>query len=116
MSSPSNPKYCVNLSFETIKLPPVTDILVLARKHPQGKNGVMESFKFIAPDEFEMFEIGEESHVEAVLINKKIMKKLPAQKIIEILKTNVFPYISEGEAVKVDFSVAISFNSILGEF
>ena len=82
----------VNLKFEAIKLPPVRDILVLGRKHPQGKNGVMESFKFIAPDEFEMFDIGDDvPTVEAILVNKKILKRLAIDKVISILKEYVFP-------------------------
>ena len=108
--------YQVNLDFEAIKLPPVTDILVLGRKHPQGKQGVMESFRFIAPNEFEMIEVGKDvEHVEAVLINKKILKRMPQEKVLNILSKFVFPYVLKGEAVKVNFSVRLSFSSIKGE-
>ena len=57
MTTGSGAKYSINLSFSPIKLPPVTDILVLAKKYPQGKIGVSEAFKLIAPDEFEMISI-----------------------------------------------------------
>lgn len=111
-----NRKYSVNLSFEAIKLPPVTDILVLARKHPQGKVGVMESFRFMAPDEFEMLEIGEDTdNVEAVLVNRKIANRMPVDEIVKILRQHVFPYVSRGEAIKVNFGVKLTFDSIEGE-
>jgi len=110
------PGYTVHLDFEAIKLPPVTDILVLGRKHPQGKLGVMESFKFIAPDEFDMVEVDDESVcVEAVLINKKILKRMPSSEVISILSQYVFPYVTRGEAIKVDFTVKLSFSAIKGE-
>jgi hypothetical protein len=113
MTTPQ-PKYTVSLSLEAIKLPPVSDILVLAKKHPQGKVGVMESFRFIAPDEFEMIDIDDEDEtVEAVLVNKRILKRLPANEVIAILKTNVFPYVSRGEAVKVDFSVKLFWEGVV---
>lgn len=109
--------YSVSLNFETIKLPPVSDILVLGIKHPQGKQGVMESFRFIAPDEFDMVEIDDDFHdiVDAVLINKKILKRLPADEIISILEKNVFPYMSKGEAIKVNLKVIMDFKNIQGE-
>ncbi|MBN2494106.1 MAG: hypothetical protein JXR96_05915 [Deltaproteobacteria bacterium] len=116
MSEKAKPQYLVSLSLEPIKLPPVSDILVLAKRHPQGKIGVMESFKFIAPDEFEMIDIDEgDETVEAVLINKKILKRLPQNEILATLKKYVFPHVSKGEAVKVDFSVKLIWEGIVGD-
>jgi hypothetical protein len=108
------PHRTVNLSFETIKLPPVSDVLVLARKHPQGKIGVMESFRFIAPDEFEMIEVSndEDEIVEAVLVNKKILRRLDATDLLKILKLHVFPFVSRGEAVKVDLHIILSWEGL----
>ena len=51
--------YTANLDFETIKLPPVTDILVLGKKVPQGKQGILHSFELILPDTFVLHEINE---------------------------------------------------------
>ena len=109
--------YNVTLEFAAIKLPPVTDILVLGRKHPQGKQGVMESFRFTAPDEFEMFDIGdEEPNVEAVLIHNRILKRLPKDEVIRVLQKYVFPFVTRGEAVNVDFHVKMRFESVKGDF
>lgn len=109
-------QYSVTMSFHSIKLPPVTDILILGKKFPHGKIGVSEAFKLIAPDEFDMYEINEESDIiEAVLINRMILKRMPAEKVIDILRQKVFPYVSKGEAIKVDFTVTMSFDNIQGE-
>lgn len=108
-------QYNVHMSFHSIKLPPVTDILILGKKFPHGKVGVSEAFKLIAPDEFDMFEIDEDDVVEAVLINRTILKRMPAEKVIELLRQKVFPYVSKGEAIKVDFTVTINFENIMGK-
>jgi len=50
--------------------------------------------------------------VEAILINKKIIKRLPAQEIIKILKDKVFPYLTTTEIVKVDFEVVVIYKDI----
>ena len=109
--------YTVNLDFEPIKLPPVTDILVVGKKVPQGKNGILRSFDLILPDVFELIDEGECAHenVEAVIINKSILSKLPKDKVINILKEYVFPYVTKGESLKVNFNVRICYRNISGE-
>lgn len=104
-------RYSINLRFEEIKLPPFQDILVLGKNAPQGKIGLGKSFELLVPNGFAIIEINDDN-VEAVFINKKILAKIAADKIIEILKSKVFQFISEGELIKVDFKVAISYTNI----
>ncbi len=105
--------YRISLGFRPVSLPPVRDILVLGKKFPQGKAGVMECFRFIAPDEFEMFDI-EDGGVaaEAVLINKRLLRRMPAERVIAVLEQHVFPYMSNGEAINVDFEVKINITGL----
>ena len=108
----SKPRYSISVKSQVIELPPVHDVLVLAKKHPHGKEGVMGAFRFIAPDEFEMFSIDDVCVVEAVMINKKILGRLPPEKVIDLLRTYVFPYVSPGEALNVDLDIEMSFEGI----
>lgn len=103
----------VLLSFEGVSLPPFRDILLLGRKCPHGKSGVSKCLRLLEPDGFEMIEVEHET-VEAMLVSKRILKRMPAKKITEILKEKVFPYITKGEIIKVDFHVRISFDIIEG--
>jgi hypothetical protein len=109
--------YTVNLDFEVIKLPPVTDILVLGKKVPQGKQGILHSFELILPDTFAMFEINDSEfrQIDAIIVNKTILAKMPMNEIVKILGESVFPYISQGETIKVNFSVHIYQKNITGE-
>lgn len=116
MPNSNSAKFSVDMSFSSIKLPPVTDILVLAKKYPQGKVGVSEAFKLIAPDEFEMISIedSEDEVIDAVLINKKILKRLKTDVVMKLLEEHVFPYVLKGEAVNVDFHVTLRYENIKG--
>jgi len=109
--------YTIDLDFEVIKLPPVTDILVLGKKVPQGKNGILRSFDLILPDVFDLIDGSECEHenIEAVIINKSILNKLPKDKILNILREYVFPYTAKGEAIKVNFNVRIYYKNISGD-
>ena len=104
-------KYTIDLNFEQIKLPPFQDILILARNSPQGKIGLTKSFELLLPNGFELIDV-EDELIEAVFVQKNILHKVPAEKVINILREYVFPFISEGELVKVDFNVKISVNHI----
>lgn len=108
-------KYTIQLGFEEIRLPPFEDILILGKKCPQGKVGIYKSFEYLIPNEFEVFEI-EDEIVEAVFINKRLLKKMDKGKIINILKDKVFPFVSDNELLKVDFRLQISYDLIEGEY
>lgn len=107
----SNIKYSINLSFEEIKLPPFQDILVVGKNSPQGKIGFSKSFELLVPNGFQIVEVND-GKVEAVFINKKLLTKMSSEKIIDILKSKVFQFISEYELLKVDFKVSISYTTI----
>jgi hypothetical protein len=108
-----NTRFNVSLSFEGIRFPPFEDILLLGRRCPQGKAGVSKCLNLIAPEKFELVEI-DDPIVEAMLINKIIIKRMPVEKVIDILKAKVFPFITTGEIVRVDFNVTIYLNGIEG--
>lgn len=107
------PKFNVSLAFSAIKLPPFQDILLLGRKCPHGKAGVSKCLNLLVPENFQMVEIDDPT-VEAMLVSKQVLKRMPAEKIIEILREKVFPYITVGEIIKVDFDITIYFENIEG--
>ncbi len=115
MKDESTGKFSVHLSFEEVRLPPFEDILILGKKCPQGKIGVYKSFELLIPNEFETFEI-EDEIIEAIFVNKRILKKIDKNKIITILREKVFPYVSASEILKVDFKLRIFYDSVKGEF
>ena len=82
----NNRKYSIKLSFEEIRLPPFEDILVLGKKNPQGKIGLYKSFELLVPNEFEVFEV-DDKVVEAIFINKRLLKKLIRVKSYLFFKT-----------------------------
>lgn len=107
----NNIKYSVTLSFEEIRLPPFEEILVLGKNSPHGKTGISKSFDLLIPNGFEIIDT-QHGNVDCVFVNKRILAKIPKEKILKILETNVFPYVSEREILKVDFKVMISFTVV----
>lgn len=102
-------KYSINLSFQEIKLPPFDEILILGKNSPHGKFGISKSFELLIPNGFKIIEV-EHNTVEAIFVNNRILVKLSEEKLLKLLTEKVFPYISEGELVKVDLKLSLSYS------
>ncbi len=103
--------YSIDIRIEEIKLPPFDEILILGKKSHHGKMGILKSFELLAPNGFELVEVDHE-FVQAVFINRRIIKKISRESVLKILEERVFPYISEGELLKVDLKITIIQNFI----
>jgi hypothetical protein len=111
MSDPEVKKFSVQLGFEEITLPPFEDILILGKKCSQGRIALSRSFEMMVPNEFEVFEI-DSPVIEAVFVNKRILKKMDKDYIFPILEEKVFPFVSESEILKVDFKLRVFYDTI----
>lgn len=106
-----NLKYAISINFEEIKLPPFQDILIVGRNCSQGKIGLTKSFEMLVPNGYESIET-DDDRVELVFINKHILKKMTTLSVMSILEKNVFPFVSEGELIRVDFKINISIDNL----
>lgn len=107
-------RYKLDLSFYTIELPPFHDVLVLSKKCPHGLKGLSACFGLLVPDGYEYIEIDEMS-IEAIIVSKKLLKRLSLEKITDVLREYVFPHLNGGEITRVDFSVKIHIDNIEGK-
>lgn len=105
--------YGIDISFETLKLPLQHDVLILARNAAQGKRGLGRSLELLAPGTFQSFEsdMGHEG-IEAVYINRRMLTKIPVERIMHILQQHVFEHVGEGELLQVDMQVRISMSNL----
>lgn len=104
--------YTVNLEFQEVKLPPFRDVLVVAKNARQGKIGLAKSFELLIPNGFEVLE-PEDDCVEVVFVHRNVLAKLNKERVLSILSKNVFPFISIGEIIKVDFNIHIAVKNIV---
>ncbi len=103
---PSLNSFSIEIKMEEIKLPPFDEILVLGKNSSHGKMGIMKSFELFAPNGFEMIEV-DHLLVDAVFVNRRILNKITKPAVLKILEDRIFPFISEGELLKVDFKITI---------
>ncbi len=100
-------RYEVRLDFEAVKLPPVTDILVLGSRYTHGKLGIFESFRFLVPDQYDFYDVDNPKHpnIGSVVVSKQVVRRLAYPQVEKVLAEHVFPFLDESEAVNVNFTV-----------
>ena len=105
--------YGIDISFETLNLPLQHDVLILAKNASQGKRGLGRSLELLAPGTFHPVD-SEMSHegIEAVYVNRRILTKIPVERIMYILQQHVFEHVSEGELMQVDMRVRIAMSNL----
>jgi len=84
---------------------------VLGKNSPHGKQGISKSFELLIPNGFDIID-SDHGNVDCVFVNKRILSKMPKERILKILEKSIFPYVSEKEILKVDFKVKISYNIV----
>lgn len=109
--SDTEARHAIKLSFETIQLPPFRDVLILGRSAVHGRTGLSRALQLLAPDHFETIDI-QEGNVEAVYISRQLLNKISQEKMIQALSKKVFPYVTEGELIKVDVKVDVVANTV----
>ncbi|WP_374741742.1 hypothetical protein [Parapedobacter sp. 2B3] len=105
--------YGIDISFETLELPLQHDVLILAKNGTQGKRGLGRSLELLAPGTFQSID-AEAGHggIEAVYVNRRILTKIPVERIMRILQQHVFEHVGEGELIQVDMHVRISMSNL----
>ena len=103
--------HIVRLKFEEVKLPQSIEILVVGKNSFPGKMAVLKSLELLSPDSFETIE-SDHDMVEAVIVNKKVLRKLSKKNVGQALAEKVFPFISEGELLMVELKTTILGSSI----
>lgn len=101
----------VEISFEEIKLPPFQEILIVGKQSPQGKLGILKSFELLSPNGFTLIEI-EDENIEAIFVNKHILKKITEAEVVALLSERVFPFVSSDELVRVDMKLKVHYSGI----
>lgn len=75
-------KYSISLSFQEIKPPPLDEILILGKNSLHGKHRISKSFELLIQNRFNDIEV-EDEKVEAIFVNKRIVAKLPKEKLVK---------------------------------
>jgi hypothetical protein len=107
-----NREFSINLKFDSIEIPPFRDVLILGTKCPYGKSGLEKGFQLLSIDLFTVIEVKDDDVVAFVFINNYLLNKIPQEEILDILKENVFPFMSDTETIRVDLDLSISIKNI----
>jgi len=96
----------IHLRCSRFELPPVRDAVVLGRRAPVGAKALFQALEDMAPG---MYELIETDHpvIEAVIIRRSEIRKIPKEKIIPLLIRRVAPFMDETDAMRVELDITL---------
>lgn len=93
----------VNVRIREFGIPPVQDALVLGRGAPIGAEAMKRAVTLLHVAQFEMIET-EDPVVEAVIVRASILRKIPRDRLLDLVLMRVKPFMAKDEVMLLDVS------------
>ena len=96
----SEPRVSVRATVRAFRIPPVHDALVIGRDAPIGAVALHEALGLIVNEEFTRLPAAEEG--PEVLVRSAILRRLPAERLRNLIRTDIEPLMSSHEILHLD--------------
>jgi hypothetical protein len=92
----------ITMKMREFVIPPITDALVLGRKAPIGIEAMQRALTLLHIAPFVPIQIKEDEVIEAILVREAMLKKIPEEKLIEVVQGRVKSFMSPEEVIHLD--------------
>ncbi len=86
-------------------LPPVKSALVIGRKSIIGPEAFRRALQEMMPDAFLAFEVADHEVVQTVLINVKHTRRIPTEKLVDLIVRNAETMMDPTEALAIELDI-----------
>ncbi len=98
----------IRTELREFRIPPVKDGLVLGKRAPIGCVAIRKALDLLTPNHYEHIELKNDDVLSDVLIRKAILNRLPEEKLVEFVKKNIKPLMTETEVLHLELEVIIN--------
>jgi hypothetical protein len=102
----------VKMKLRVFTVPPFNDALVIGKNAPIGSEAWRRALVLLQVAPFESIKIDDEV-VEEILIQKRIMKKIPRENLVAIVLKKVKPFMTPEEVIHLDIGVELSIDEVI---
>ncbi|MFQ5708654.1 MAG: hypothetical protein ACE5HO_14460 [bacterium] len=97
----------VRASLKEFAIPPVKDGLVLGKNSPIGCVAIRKALALLTPNHFEHIEF-EDEVLSDIIIRKALLNRIPQQKLIDFVKRNIKPLMTDAEILHLNMEIIIN--------
>lgn len=111
MSAPvsnSSRRLHIEVRIARFALPPVESALVVGRAAPIGSVAMAKALEEMLPGAFERIEISGDDSVEAIIVRRAHLKRIPEERLVSFLLDNVRGLIDPAEMLRVTLDVEVA--------
>lgn len=94
----------VIITMREFAVPPISDALVLGKDSPIGCEAMRNALSLLHVSPFEHIEF-EDDVISDILIRSSIVRKVPRDRIIEIVKDHCKPCMEPDEVIHIKFTI-----------
>ena len=107
MTSAANMKHSVKARIREFGVPPIHDVLVLGKQSPIGCAAIRKAIEFLVASPFEHLEI-EDDVISDIIVRSAIMRRIPKDKLIAFVVSQIKPLTGEDEILHLDLEVEVA--------
>ena len=97
----------LHATFTQFSLPPVRDALIVGKRAPIGPKALFRSLEVLMKGQFELIPV-EHPTIEAVIVRKSDLRKLPRDKFIPMLLEEAGAIMDETDCLRVEVEISVS--------
>lgn len=92
----------VKMKLRVFMVPPINDALVIGKNAPIGSEAWRRALALLLVLPFVSIKIDDDEVIEEILVQKRILKKIPQEKLVGMIFSKVKPFMSPEEVIHLD--------------
>lgn len=102
----------VKMKLRVFMVPPINDALVIGKNAPIGSEAWRRALALLLVLPFESIKI-EDDIIEEILVQKRILRKIPQDRLIMLIYNKVKPFMSPEEVIHLDIHAELFTEDII---
>ncbi len=107
MTRSTERRHTIKARIKEFGIPPIHDALVLGRQSPIGCAAMRKAIDLLVATPFEHIEV-DDPVVNDILIRASILRRVPREKLIAFVLSQLKPMMAAEEVLHVDFDIEIA--------
>ncbi|MCA9668421.1 MAG: hypothetical protein KC503_22675 [Myxococcales bacterium] len=108
IASPGRATARLRIDISRFRLPPVDSVLVIGRRAMIGPKAMAKAVEEMVPQAFELIAVDGDSPVEALLVRKVHLRRLPRERLVPIMLRHVEGLMDEQDMLHVRLEIEVS--------
>lgn len=105
----------VNMKLRVFTVPPINDALVVGKNAPIGSEAWRRALTLLQVSPFESIKVNDDDIIEEILVQKRILRKIPQDGFVKMILKRIKPFMSPDEVIHLDIDAELTIYETLAD-